>query len=164
MFSVKMTNERFWFSSAHFLSGEGYTEGIHGHNFQVTVEIFGLLDKQKMVVDFLKLSPIVSKIVNRLDHRLIIGELNPNLIIKKTEKEVIIKVKINNKYYVFPRDEVVFLPLTNGTVEELAQFITKQLVKAILQVHENKDQKISSIAVEVSECPWRLGKYRTNVQ
>lgn len=59
------------FSSAHKLRGyKGKCEDLHGHNWKVEVYILSEnLDKIGMVVDFKELKLVLSKVLNKLDHK-----------------------------------------------------------------------------------------------
>jgi 6-pyruvoyltetrahydropterin/6-carboxytetrahydropterin synthase len=65
------------FCAAHALRDyKGATEPTHGHNFHVTVTVFGTrVDKAGLVVDFLDLKPIIDAEIKELDY----GFLNENV-------------------------------------------------------------------------------------
>lgn len=45
--------KHFWMSCAHFVTGAGKCERVHGHNYKVTFAIEGkLLDDKEMLIDF----------------------------------------------------------------------------------------------------------------
>jgi len=58
------------FCAAHALRDyKGSTEPTHGHNFHVTVIVWGeKVDKAGMVVDFLDLKPLIDAEIARLDY------------------------------------------------------------------------------------------------
>ncbi len=60
-----------YFSSAHKLKDyKGKCENLHGHNWKVGVEVSKeILDRQQMVIDFVKLKKIVNKIIKNIDHK-----------------------------------------------------------------------------------------------
>jgi len=59
------------FSAAHSLKGyRGKCESVHGHNWQIQVEISGnKLDRIGMVFDFKKAKAILEDILSLLDHK-----------------------------------------------------------------------------------------------
>lgn len=59
------------FSAAHQLElYKGKCENLHGHNWKVGVVISSTrLNKQQMVIDFVKLKKILKKILDSLDHK-----------------------------------------------------------------------------------------------
>jgi len=55
-FSVRIAGEEFSFSAAHFLAvSPRLCEPVHGHDYQVAVEIAGTLNEEHFVVDFVAL-------------------------------------------------------------------------------------------------------------
>ncbi len=72
------------FSSAHVLRGyPGACERVHGHNFQVQVEVrVHELDSLGMGIDFHEISSMTHEVIDKLDHRLLneippFDEVNP---------------------------------------------------------------------------------------
>ena len=69
-FGVAVYKEKFNFCAAHFLIfADGTRESLHGHNYQVSVEIDGPVQKGDMVIDFMILKPIVKGICDTIDHK-----------------------------------------------------------------------------------------------
>lgn len=58
------------FSAAHAIPGHKKCGKVHGHNFEVSVEVSGEL-KNGMVMDFFELKKILREILEKLDHRLL---------------------------------------------------------------------------------------------
>ncbi len=59
------------FSSAHRLQlYKGKCENLHGHNWKVGIVVSTyVLDKNGMVVDFVKLKKLLNRIIAKLDHK-----------------------------------------------------------------------------------------------
>jgi 6-pyruvoyltetrahydropterin/6-carboxytetrahydropterin synthase len=59
------------FSAAHWLKlYKGKCENLHGHNWKIGVVVTSTeLNKQQMVIDFVKLKKILNKILDSLDHK-----------------------------------------------------------------------------------------------
>jgi 6-pyruvoyltetrahydropterin/6-carboxytetrahydropterin synthase len=72
---AKITTE---FAAAHILRGyHGCCERLHGHNWQVEVEVKSHdLDNLGMVMDFAQIKQIANKFIKQLDHRYL-NELAP---------------------------------------------------------------------------------------
>ena len=68
MYTIKVRSK---FSSAHNLRGyQGKCEALHGHNWNVEVEVSALeVDDTGMVLDFTELKRILNEIVGELDHK-----------------------------------------------------------------------------------------------
>lgn len=142
---VNRTNIKF--SACHFLREPLKCSRLHGHNYYVSVEVCSSLNENFFVVDFIELKKKVKEIVKPLDHYILIPENSEFL--KINEKEDSVEVISSNKRYVFPRSEVVFLPLPSTTSELLAKYIHDKLKtiytdkKIIVSVEESK----SNVAV-----------------
>lgn len=136
MFRIRQGFPLFKISSAHFVVGEGYSEAIHGHNFNIEVEIFGEQDDQLMVVDFFKLRPLVEGLLSEWDHHTLIPGKNPNIQLE--EKNDGLWIRFAGKEYILPKEDVCILPTPNITVEELARLLTVRLAEQLPQNNINR--------------------------
>ncbi|MHA1821878.1 MAG: 6-pyruvoyl trahydropterin synthase family protein, partial [Promethearchaeota archaeon] len=103
-FSVKVSDPRCKFSSTHFLSHHSKCSRLHGHNYQMMVEIGGDLDEHFFVVDFFDIKSRLIELANELDHAVLIPTRSDNIHVTEKNNEVI--VEMDNKKYVFPRGDV----------------------------------------------------------
>jgi len=56
-YHVRMSKDYLVFSAAHFITYDGdVCEPLHGHNYRVAAEVYGPLDENSYVVDFIALS------------------------------------------------------------------------------------------------------------
>lgn len=113
------------FSASHFLKEPLQCTRLHGHNYYVSVELSDDLDKNHFVVDFTDLKENLKAIVKPMDHYVLIPTQSDELEIKE-EKEFV-EVITSSKRYVFPREDVFFLPLPATTSELLAKYIYNKL-------------------------------------
>lgn len=58
------------FSAAHAIPGHSKCGKVHGHNFEVSVEVSGEL-RNGMVVDFFELKKKLREVLEKLDHSLL---------------------------------------------------------------------------------------------
>ncbi len=131
-FRIRVDQEYLKFSSAHFLLFEhGQCEHVHGHNYRAWVELEGSLEANDYVFDFIAVMPMMRKICDRLDHRVLLPTENAALTIRKGN--AVIDATFHQKQYRFPAEDVVLLPIHNTTAELLARYICgemKQELKA----------------------------------
>jgi len=120
---VNRTNIKF--SACHFLREPLKCSRLHGHNYYVSVEVCSSLNENFFVVDFIELKKKVKEIIKPLDHYILIPENSDFLKINEIEDSV--EVISSNKRYVFPRSEVIYLPLPSTTSELLAKYIHDKL-------------------------------------
>ena len=123
-YSVKVVNG---FSAAHFISE--ISEGLHGHNFKVVVKVSGNLDEHFMVLDFRDIEAVLDEICSEMDHKIILPEKSKN--IKIDRKADGIELILPDKRYVFPKKDVVLLPIESNTTELIAFYIHSRLKEKI---------------------------------
>jgi len=129
-FTVRVTKDYLVFCSGHFITyGGGECERIHGHNYRAAVEFEGDLDANHYVVDFIALKDLTRAITDELDHRMLLPA-NSRLI-SLHEDGPNVRVVYGDRYWSFPRDECVLLPVANTTAERLADYIGGRLRQQI---------------------------------
>ncbi len=133
------------FSAVHFIVEHKKCERLHGHNWCVRVVVEGELDERGMVVDFIELRQILEEICMKYDHRVLLPENSP--VVKCSVKGRSVRVRAGGREFEFPRSDVVWLPVVNVTVEELARLIAGEL--AVKLRHPN----LRKLVVFVSEAP-----------
>lgn len=153
---VKVEGGYLRFSSAHFITFGGKCERLHGHNYGVLVELEGTLGEDKLVFDFTILKRITREICRRLNHRFLLPMHNPHLELR--EQAGSWEILFGEKRYVFPREDVIELPIDNSTAERLAEYICTELRKE-LAVYDTTN--LHTIMVGVEEAPTQMAYYRT---
>ena len=145
-YRVRVAKDNLVFCAGHFITYAGTCESLHGHNYRAAVTLEGTLDESEFVFDFVILKRMMKSICDRLDHRLLLPSHNPLLDIRFDASGF--TVRYQHKTYVFPREDVVQLPIPNTTAEHLAAWIGDQLVAALAA--EGASQ-LTAIEVEVEE-------------
>ena len=145
-YRVRVAKDNLVFCAGHFITYAGTCESLHGHNYRAAVTLEGTLDESEFVFDFVILKRMMKSICDRLDHRLLLPSHNPLLDIRSDASGF--TVRYQHKTYVFPREDVVQLPIPNTTAEHLAAWIGDQLVAALAA--EGASQ-LTAIEVEVEE-------------
>ncbi|AJC71101.1 MAG: 6-carboxytetrahydropterin synthase [Thermococcus sp.] len=127
------------FDSSHFLAlpYDSKCLRIHGHTYNVDVEIWGELNENGMVFDFNHLS----NLVKRLDHRILVSE---KWVVERGDGRVV--VEKNGKRLELPEDEVVILDKPNVTAEYIAEWFAER-------VAEKAGKNVKKILVRVWEDP-----------
>lgn len=146
-FRVRVTKDHLVFSAAHFITFNGnICERLHGHNWRTAVELTGPLDENRYVFDFIALRDAMQKIVNELDHRVLLPTQHAQIRVQSDEREV--TATFENRRWVFPREDCMLLPVENTTAEEIAAWIGGRL-KGIVVAQPGA--KINTLQVEVEE-------------
>ncbi|WP_422925288.1 6-pyruvoyl trahydropterin synthase family protein [Singulisphaera sp. PoT] len=147
-YQVRVIKDYLVFSSGHFITYLGdQCERIHGHNYRTAVEVEDDLDENHYVFDFIALKDLTKEIVDELDHRMLLP--TENRFIKLHEDGSNWKVTYGDRYWSFPREECVLLPIANTTAELLANYIADRLFKAF-EARGLKAPRILRVEVEES--------------
>ena len=115
------------FSAAHFIIGHEKCEHLHGHNYRVGVTVEGEPDERGLIVDFLELKRILKQFCGRYDHHILLPENNPAL--KHLSEGASTRIAVHGREFEFPSEDVVWLPVVNTTVEELARVVADEVVR-----------------------------------
>jgi 6-pyruvoyltetrahydropterin/6-carboxytetrahydropterin synthase len=132
------------FSACHFIPNHPKCGSLHGHTYAVSVRVEGE-QVGEFIIDFEKVKKIVNELCDRLDHRVMIAENDLRLRIEK-KKDVTVEIIESKKRYVLPSEDVVFLPTTSVSAEDLCKYFTAGIVKALHDL-----DNIKKINVRVDE-------------
>jgi 6-pyruvoyltetrahydropterin/6-carboxytetrahydropterin synthase len=155
-FSVRIAKEQLVFCAAHFISYEGdKCERLHGHNYQVRVEVAGPLDDNRYVFDFIALKRLLRSLVDSLDHRMLVPLHSSLIRVAATPEQV--EIAYRQRRWLFPRDDCMLLPVANTTAEELARYLCQQLHEALRSQYGFAAEWL---VVEVEEGPGQSAVYR----
>ncbi len=154
MFTVHLAKEPFKFSCSHFtILSERHAERLHGHNYQMTVDIqlSEIEPKLGMAFDFNAVKPRIKMICDELDERILLPEKSPYLRLKASDGQV--DVRFAHKTYSFPEEDCLRLPIVNVTSEELARYICLRMMQSLeeipswtaitVRVEETRGQSVS---------------------
>ncbi|GCF08052.1 6-pyruvoyl tetrahydrobiopterin synthase [Dictyobacter arantiisoli] len=156
MRKVKVEGGYLNFNSAHFITYSGKCERLHGHNYGVLIEVEGDLGADNVVFDFTILKKRTKEICQRLDHRFLLPLHNPHL--ELTQHAEAWEIKFHEKHYIFPRADVVALPIANSSAELLAEYICNELYQLI--INEYSSANLHTIMVGVEEAPTQMAYYK----
>ena len=153
----KVTVERntLRFAAAHFTTFAGQCEPLHGHNYDVIVEVEGELTEDSWVVDFSELKSMTPALCQELDHKFILQRESRALQINEGKSNW--KVRFQERGWVFPKSDVVALPIDNTTAERLAEWFAGRLRE---ELASRGATNVASIAVGVEEMPGQAGWWR----
>ena len=156
-FHVRISKEYLVFSAAHFITYAGdICERLHGHNYRVAAEVHGPLDENQYVVDFIALRDALKRIVDELDHHVLLPTEHP--LIKVTAEAREVTATFRERRWVFPREDCVLLPVANTTAELVARWIGLRLKDDLAASMKVQPQKVR---VEVDECFGQLGVWES---
>lgn len=148
-YKVRVTKDHLVFCAGHFISYEGdQCERLHGHNYRTAVEVEGVLDANRYVFDFIALKERTRALTDELDHRMMLPLRNAHIRVEEVGRSV--RVRYQDREWVFPREDCVLLPIENTTAELLARYVADRLL-ADLRAHHGYTPDV--LRVEVEESP-----------
>jgi 6-pyruvoyltetrahydropterin/6-carboxytetrahydropterin synthase len=148
-YRLRLEKEALSFSSAHFLTfNAAKCARLHGHNYRVSVTAIGSANADGYVIDFADLKRITTSICAELDHRVLVPSATPDVEIDPAGDAL--EVRFCGKTYLFPREEVLLLPVPNTTAECLASWFGARLVQ---ELAAGLDALPETIEVEIEESP-----------
>ncbi|MBX8638932.1 MAG: 6-carboxytetrahydropterin synthase [Candidatus Thermoplasmatota archaeon] len=115
------------FVAGHFLPTIEKCSRLHGHNYAMGLIIEGEPDRNGIILDFIELKKAAHRIVDSIDHKMVLPSDGTSMKITKFGEEY--TVKFNGKRYVIPASDVVILPLINVSAEELSRYFAFELKK-----------------------------------
>lgn len=132
------------FCAAHILPDHAKCGRLHGHNYDLVVDLKGNIEADGMIIDFSRAKKIIKNIIAPLDHKFIIAEKNKGLTIERKNNQVLIS--IGEKNYAFPEEDVVSLPILNTSCECLVEYLYKRLIAELgmdvtVQLNETSTSK-----------------------
>lgn len=146
--TLHLAKQNFKFSAAHFLIfDEKHAERLHGHNYQVKVDIKTPSEEELhsdgYFLDFNVFKKYIKARLDQWDEIVLLPELQKDMKFKKNGPSL--EVTFRDRFYVFPQSEVLLLPVTNTSVEQLSRLLAEEFYK------EFKQYGVKSVRVYVEE-------------
>jgi 6-pyruvoyltetrahydropterin/6-carboxytetrahydropterin synthase len=157
-FRVQVSKDYLVFASAHFITFRGHQcETLHGHNYRVGVAVEGSVDSECLfVLDFSVLKQITRRLVDTIDHKVLLPTLNPKLAYREDGDRITVDY-FGEPTYVFPRRDCALIPILNSTAEMLAQYLGVQVRQELASGGYNH---LTLLELEVEENYGQSATYR----
>jgi 6-pyruvoyltetrahydropterin/6-carboxytetrahydropterin synthase len=152
-YTVRVERNRLRFMSAHMATWEGACEPLHGHNYQLTVEVEGKLTPDSWVIDFSLLKRIARERCEQIDHTFLLQRDSRVLAIEELDDAWQITTPDRRRFQ-FPKSDVSVLPIDNTTVERLAEWFHAEIAAAL---QAEGMTNIGILRIEVEEAPGQSG-------
>ncbi|PWI49677.1 hypothetical protein CEE45_00685 [Candidatus Heimdallarchaeota archaeon B3_Heim] len=143
------------FSASHLLLTEDFSEGLHGHNYYVEIELFGNINDNGLVLNFLSLDESLSNIISTWDHYTLLPSMNKDLQIKENGNNF--DIQFGSRFYSLPQDEVKLFECKNVTAEFLAKTVAISMKEFLQSL--NNECNIEEVKVNVWETPLYFASY-----
>lgn len=151
---VTVERNRLRFAASHMATFAGKCEPLHGHNYDVFVELEGELTEDGWVWDFGAVKRAAREICDALDHHFLLQRKSKHLHIAEIGEEW--EVAFRDKRYVFPRSDVFPLPVENTTAECISEWFAGQLLASL---RAQGATHLTRLTVGIEEMPGQTGWY-----
>ena len=151
---VSVERTRLRFAAAHMATFRGTCEPLHGHNYDIFLEIEGELAEDAWVWDFGELKRLARELAEALDHKFLLQRESRHLRI--TELDDGWEIGFEERVYRFPKSDVAVLPIDNTTVERLSEWMAGQLAPVLRSIAGGKLRRLT---VGLEEMPGQAGWY-----
>ncbi|HET6611846.1 MAG TPA: 6-carboxytetrahydropterin synthase [Kofleriaceae bacterium] len=148
---IRVARERFKFSCAHMtVFPDGTKERLHGHNYTLAVALDLVDGRFERMVDFARVKAVCAAICDGWRERTLIAGDNPYLVLSPASGDEL-ELSLCGKRYVFPREDVLVLPIVNTAVEDLASHAADLVVARLGPVLPAGS--VTAVEVTVEETP-----------
>ena len=160
-FRVLVSKDYLVFASAVFITFRGHQcETLHGHNYRVGVAVEGAVDDEAFfVLDFSILKQITRRLVDEIDHKVLLPVQNPKLAFHEDGDRLRVDY-FGQPTYVFPRRDCALLQIQNTTAEMLAQYIGIQVRD---ELNRSGYTHLTLLELEVEENYGQSATYRESL-
>ncbi len=136
------------FSAAHFIPYHSKCRRLHGHDYAIDIKISGE-PVNGMVMDFVVIKKEIRKILESMDHRLILPLQGEDVTYTKEGNSY--RIRYENHEMVIPEEFVFICDVKHTSSEEIAKYMAETIRKNVnippnvrkmeLSVYEGPGQK-----------------------
>ncbi len=158
VYQIKIRKEALKFSAAHMtFFKDGTKENLHGHNYRTELWVSFQKFSLNEMLPFSDFKGEMKKICAEWDEMVLLPERCKFLkVMNRSETET--EILACGKRYIFPSDEVLFLPTDNVTTESLAQIFCTRLIGS-LSKESLENAKVKSIEILIEEITGQGASY-----
>jgi 6-pyruvoyltetrahydropterin/6-carboxytetrahydropterin synthase len=146
-FEVFVDKEYLKFNAAHFIAYPGFRERLHGHNYRVSVRVEGELGPDGYVLDFGLVKKAAKRVCESLDERVLLPRDSDCLQIVERGDSVEVTYE-DGSHFVFPRGDVVLLPIVHSSAEELARYVAGRVSRELIEAGARPWQRLQVSVAE----------------
>ena len=145
---IAIARDQYKFSCAHMtVFPDGTKERLHGHNYTIALALeVGRIELAAMV-PFSSIKSALAELCAAWKERVLIASRNPWLAIVRDDTEL--ELTLCGERYVFPRGDVLLVPIDNISVEALAAHIAALLRDRLAAL----SPELRALEVTVEEVP-----------
>ncbi len=147
--SLTIHKDELAFSAGHFtIFSATERETLHGHNYYVAVSFEFEIKHNGLSFDYRHYKKKLIALCDQLDRHFLLPANSPYL--KLMDEGEYLIAEFNHKKIPFLKEDVIVLPITNISIEELSHWFLQHLIEDTAQLEQHF---ICSIAVDVYNGP-----------
>ncbi|EKD71412.1 MAG: hypothetical protein ACD_46C00187G0005 [uncultured bacterium] len=151
--SLEIHKDEFSFSAGHFtIFSATEREQLHGHNYYVSIAFHFAIDHNGLSFDYRHYKRKMLALCEQLDRHLLLPAQSPYLTIEDAGDYW--HAHFNQKKLPFLKEDVIILPLSNITIEELSHWFLQHMVSDQTEMNQHN---IRGICVKVYNGPGQSG-------
>jgi 6-pyruvoyltetrahydropterin/6-carboxytetrahydropterin synthase len=151
--TLEIHKEEFSFSAGHFtIFSATEREALHGHNYYVSIAFNKIIKDNGLSFDYRIYKKKILALCEQLDRHFLLPAQSQYLQLEEDGQYWI--AHFNQKKIPFLKEDVIILPLTNITIEELAYWFLQKILEDEATV---KEHGIRGITVKVYNGPGQSG-------
>ena len=126
--SLEIHKDEFSFSAGHFtIFSATEREQLHGHNYYVSVAFHIKIEHNGLAFDYRHYKKKILALCDQLDRHFLLPSQSPYLQLEEENDYWI--AHFNHKKMPFLKEDVIILPITNITIEELAHWFLQKILE-----------------------------------
>ncbi|OGT59093.1 MAG: hypothetical protein A3F14_02710 [Gammaproteobacteria bacterium RIFCSPHIGHO2_12_FULL_43_28] len=147
--NLEIHKEELAFSAGHFtIFSATEREQLHGHNYYVSADFLLSIGPNGLAFDYRHYKKKLITLCDKLDRHFLLPSKSPYMPI--TEEGDYWVAHYNHKKLFFLKEDVILLPLTNITIEELAHWFLQNM---LVNEEEMRAHAIYNLAIKVYNGP-----------
>lgn len=151
--SLEIHKEEFSFSAGHFtIFSATEREQMHGHNYYVSLELKKVITDNGLSFDYRHYKKKILALCDQLDRHFLLPTESKYLDVKDDGNYWI--AQFNGKKLPFLKEDVITLPLSNITIEELSHWFLQKILE---EKQDIEAHGIRGITVKVFNGPGQSG-------
>lgn len=151
--SLEIHKEEFSFSAGHFtIFSATEREQMHGHNYYVSIKFKKIIHENGLSFDYRHYKKKILALCDQLDRHFLLPSKSPYMPLEDNGEYW--AAHYNHKKLQFLKEDVIVLPLTNITIEELSHWFLEQLLE---NQDDIKRHGIQQITINVFNGPGQSG-------
>ncbi|MBM4248500.1 MAG: 6-pyruvoyl tetrahydropterin synthase family protein [Euryarchaeota archaeon] len=144
------------FSACHLIPGHEKCGRLHGHTYAVHVRLVGRKNEMGYIADFHEVKELVRRLIDRLDHRVLIPARHPSITVIRRRGSV--ELLVGKNRYTFPPGDVLLLDLPAVTAEQLSEYLLDRAAPAIARLGNVSELQLG-LCEGVGQGAWAARKF-----